>query len=61
MPSYTIGAVGYNTLVEWASNVTAQAKANILRKKKVATGNLYKSITFEVLPDGTVNFEVVVS
>ena len=56
MPSYTIGAVGYNTLVEWASNVTAQAKANILRKNKVATGNLYQSITFNVLPDGTVDF-----
>ena len=56
MASNTIGEVGYNTLVQWASNVTAQAKANILRKKKVATGNLYKSISFEVLPDGTVNF-----
>jgi hypothetical protein len=56
MASNTIGEVGYNTLVQWASNVTAQAKANILRKNKVATGNLYKSISFEVLPDGTVNF-----
>jgi hypothetical protein len=56
MASSTIGRVTYNTLVEWASNVTAQAKANILRKNKVATGNLYKSITFEVLPDGTVEF-----
>ena len=56
MASYAIGGVSYNTLVEWASNVTAQAKANILRKNKVATGNLYKSITFEVLPDGTVEF-----
>jgi len=56
MASNTIGEVGYNTLVQWASNVTAQAKANILRKNKVATGNVYKSISFEVLPDGTVNF-----
>jgi len=56
MAENTIGKVGYNTLVEWASNVTAQAKSNILRKNKVATGNLYESITFEVLPDGTVNF-----
>ena len=56
MASNTIGEVGYNTLVQWASNVTSQAKANILRKNKVATGNLYKSISFEVLPDGTVNF-----
>ena len=51
-----IGQVGYNTLVEWASNVTAQAKANILRKNKIATGNLYDSITFEVYPDGSVEF-----
>ena len=56
MAESIIGKVGYNTLVEWASNVTAQAKANILRKNKVATGNLYESITFEVLPNGTVNF-----
>ena len=56
MASYAIGGVTYNTLVEWASNVTAQAKANILRKNKVATGNLYKSITFEILPNGTVEF-----
>ena len=56
MSQNDIGQVSYNTLVEWASNVTAQAKANILRKNKVATGNLYKSITFDVLPDGTVNF-----
>ena len=56
MSQNTIGSVSYNTLVEWASNVTAQAKANILRKNKVATGNLYKSITFEVLPNGTVEF-----
>ena len=56
MAENIIGQVGYNTLVEWASNVTAQAKANILRKNKVATGNLYESITFDVLPDGTVDF-----
>ena len=56
MSQNTIGEVTYNTLVEWASNVTAQAKANILRKNKVATGNLYESITFTVLPDGTVDF-----
>ena len=56
MAENIIGQVGYNTLVEWASNVTAQAKANILKKNKVATGNLYQSITFDVLPDGTVNF-----
>jgi hypothetical protein len=56
MSQNDIGQVSYNTLVQWASNVTAQAKANILRKNKVATGNLYKSITFDVLPDGTVNF-----
>ena len=56
MATYAIGGVSYNTLVEWASNVTAQAKANILRKNKVATGNLYKSITFDVLPNGTVDF-----
>ena len=56
MATYAIGGVTYNTLVEWASNVTAQAKANILRKKKVATGKLYKSITFEILPNGTVEF-----
>jgi hypothetical protein len=56
MSQNDIGQVSYNTLVQWASNVTAQAKANILRKNKVATGNLYKSISFDVLPDGTVNF-----
>ena len=56
MSQNTIGQVTYNTLVEWASNVTAQAKANILRKNKIATGNLYESITFTVLPDGTVDF-----
>jgi hypothetical protein len=56
MSQNDIGQASYNTLVQWASNVTAQAKANILRKNKVATGNLYKSITFDVLPDGTVNF-----
>ena len=56
MAENIIGQVGYNTLVEWASNVTAQAKANILKKNKVATGNLYESITFDVLPDGTVDF-----
>ena len=56
MSQIIIGKVTYNALVQWASNVTAQAKANILRKNKIATGNLYESITFDVKPDGTVDF-----
>ena len=56
MSQIIIGKVTYNALVQRASNVTAQAKANILRKNKIATGNLYESITFDVKPDGTVDF-----
>lgn len=46
----------YNVYNNWGAQVVAQAKANLLQKNKIATGVLYKSISYEVDPKGGVIF-----
>jgi len=43
-----IGPETYNAELEWANQVVLLAKANLVRGKKIATGTLYNSVTFEV-------------
>ena len=46
----------YNMLNQWAASVVAQAKLNLITKKKNATKDLYNSITYKVMPDGEIEF-----
>ena len=40
----------------WAQSVVTNAKSILLRNKKIATGNLYNSITYNVSLDGDISF-----
>ena len=40
----------YNALNKWAARVVAQARANLTRKRKNATKDLWKSIAYKVNP-----------
>jgi hypothetical protein len=40
----------------WAQSVVTNAKSILLRNKKIATGNLYNSITYNVSSDGDISF-----
>ncbi len=46
----------YNVYNNWGAQVVAQAKANLRQKNKIATGELYDSISYEVDPKGGVTF-----
>ena len=46
----------YNVYNNWGAQVVAQAKANLRQKRKIASGKLYESITYEVSPKGGVIF-----
>ena len=41
---------------KWAQSVVTNAKSILLRNKKIATGNLYNSIIYNVSPDGDISF-----
>jgi hypothetical protein len=41
---------------KWAQSVVTNAKSILLSKKKIATGNLYNSITYNVSSDGDISF-----
>jgi len=42
---------------KWAQKVVTNAKSILLRNKKIATGNLYNSIRYNVSSDGDISFE----
>ena len=46
----------YDALNKWGASVVAQAKLNLITKKKNATKDLYNSIHYKVMPDGEVQF-----
>jgi hypothetical protein len=41
---------------QWAQKVVTNAKSILLRNKKIATGALYNSVTYNVSPDGNISF-----
>ena len=41
---------------KWAQSVVTNAKSILLRNKKIATGKLYNSITYNVSKDGDISF-----
>ena len=41
---------------KWAQSVVTNAKSILLRNKKIATGKLYNSITYNVSSDGDISF-----
>ena len=41
---------------EWAQSVVTNAKSILLRNKKIATGELYDSITYNVSSNGDISF-----
>lgn len=41
---------------EWAQKVVTNAKSILLKNKKIATGDLYNSITYNVSADGDISF-----
>ena len=41
---------------KWAQSVVTNAKSILLRNKKLATGKLYNSITYNVSSDGDISF-----
>jgi len=41
---------------KWAQSVVTNAKSILLRNKKIATGQLYNSITYNVSSDGDISF-----
>jgi len=41
---------------KWAQSVVTNAKSMLLRNKKIATGKLYNSITYNVSSDGDISF-----
>ena len=43
-----IGPATYNAQLEWANQVVLLAKANLVRGRKIATGTLYNSVSYEV-------------
>ena len=43
-----IGPATYNAEVEWAQQVVALAKANLIRGRKIAAGTLYNSVSYNV-------------
>jgi hypothetical protein len=43
-----IGPATYNAEVEWAQQVVALAKANLIRGRKIAVGTLYNSVSYNV-------------
>jgi hypothetical protein len=45
-----------NALNNWALQVVTLAKANLLKRNKIATGELYNSVTYELTPKGDVLF-----
>jgi hypothetical protein len=43
-------------LNKWALQVVTLAKANLLKRNKIATGELYDSVSYELTPEGDVLF-----
>ena len=41
---------------KWAQKVVTNARSILLRNKKIATGNLYKSIRYKIDPNGKIHF-----
>lgn len=46
----------YNDQLAWAKDVIALAKNKLVQRKKIATGTLYNSISFEIDNNGQVTF-----
>jgi len=46
----------YNDQLAWATNVVALAKNKLVQRRKIATGTLYNSISFEIDTKGQVTF-----
>jgi hypothetical protein len=45
-----------NILQQWANNVVVIAQANLKNAGRFASGELYKSISYTITPEGDVNF-----
>lgn len=45
-----------NALNKWALKVVTLAKANLLKRNKIATGELYDSVGYDITPEGDVLF-----